>query len=213
LGAKREKKLALLALLFLVTAILVHGSSEPDPVLSKPFLTEYFEDLEGYRKERRIALNEEAIQMLSLDDYAYIDYEGPAGRVNLYIGYYYTANKAYASHSPLVCYPSQGWQIDSKPVRRALAVGPYTVNYEEIITSYSGQRELVMFWYQSHGRTSTQVYRNKIDMAINRLRERDEQHAFVRVSMPMAEHEAAERLGVDFTQSFFPLLVNFFGLK
>jgi EpsI family protein len=210
LGTKRDGKLAVLAIIFLITTIFVHGNSEPAHVLNKPSLQNYFQNIEGYNEVKKNVLNDNAVQMLKLDDYAFLDYEGPTGKVNLYIGYYYTANKAYASHSPLVCYPSQGWQIENRPVRRSMTLGPHKINYEEITTSYGGQRELVMFWYQTHGRTSTQVYRNKVDMALNRLTQNDEQHAFVRVSVPMAEHEVAERLGIDFTSAFFPRLVEFF---
>jgi len=212
LGTRKETKLIILAALFLVTTLLVHGNKEQASVHGKPLLKDYFQDIPGYEPLRTIDLKDNAIDMLKLDDYAFLDYMTRERKVNLYIGYYYTANKAYASHSPLICYPSQGWEIADKPAKRTLSVGPHTVNYELITTSYGEQKELVFYWYQTHGRTSTQVYQNKIDMAYNKLMKKNEQHAFVRISVPFADStlEEAEKSGTDFIRVFFPKFLEYF---
>jgi len=212
LGTKKETKLIILAVLFLVTTLLVQGNKEQASVHGKPLLKDYFQNIAGYEALRAIDLNDKAVDMLKLDDYAFIDYEERGRKINLYIGYYYTANKAYASHSPLICYPSQGWEISGKPAKRTLAVGAHTVNYEVIATSYGEQKELVLYWYQTHARTSTQVYRNKIDMAYNKLMKKNEQHAFVRISVPFAgsTQEEAEKAGTDFLRAFFPKFIEYF---
>ena len=149
--------------------------------------------------------------MLKLDDYVYTDYDGPNGRVNLYIGYYYTASKAYASHSPLVCYPSQGWEITREPTTHSLIVGPHSINYEEIVASLGEEKELVLFWYQSYLRTNSQIYQNKIDMGYNKLINNDEQHAFVRVSVPfkMAANKNMKKTALSFMKAFYPQFAEF----
>jgi len=213
LGTKIETKLVILAVLFLVTTILVHGrGSEPATVHGKPSLQDYFQNLAGYKASRDIALTDAATKMLKLDDYAFIDYEGRKGGINLYIGYYYTANKLSASHSPLVCYPTQGWKIDNKPERRTLVVGQYSLNYEAIVTSYSGQKELVLYWNQTYAWTSNQAYQHKINLAYNKLMKTGEQHAFVRVTVPFANssQDEAEKAGADFIRIFFPRLIEYF---
>jgi len=212
MGTKQETKLIVLIVLFLVTLLLVHGRVETTELGDKPPLNGYFQELAGYRHLRDVDLNADAVRMLDLDDYAFIDYEGEGGKINLYIGYYTTANKAYASHSPLVCYPSQGWRIEQRPQRRSLQVDGHTVSHEVITTSYGDHQELVLYWYQTYARTSTQVYRNKIDMAYSRLRYGNEQHAFVRVSVPFAGStpEEAERVAAEFIRALFPKLVLFF---
>jgi len=212
LGTEKETKLIILMGLFLVTTLLVHGNTEPAPVHDKPALKGYLQNLAGYEVLRDVDLNNNAIRMLKVDDYAFVDYAGRGGKINLFIGYYYTANKAYASHSPLICYPSQGWKIENRPVRRTLTVGQHSVNYETIITSYGEQKELVLYWYQTHALTSTQVYRNKIDMACNKLMKKNEQHAFVRVSVPLANStkDEAEKAADDFIRALFPRFIKYF---
>jgi EpsI family protein len=211
MGNKIETKLIVLSVLFLLTSAFVYWRAEPSEAKKKPALNQYFEHVNGYKTLRHIAMEDAVVQMLDLDDYTFTDYKGESGKVNLYIGYYYAADKAYASHSPMVCYPSQGWKIDEQPVKYSLAVGPNRIHYEEIITSNGPQKELVLYWYQSHLLTNTQVYKNKIDMAYNKLTKNDEQHGFVRVSVPIANstYDAAKKAATDFIQAFYPNFIEF----
>jgi EpsI family protein len=156
-------------------------------------------------------LEGEFSDMLKLDDYVFANFAGENQDVNLYIGYYYTAAKAYAAHSPLVCYPSQGWQIDTHPKRSELAVGPHKIHYEEIVTSHGDQRELVLYWYQARLFTNTRTYQNKISMGYNKLVDNDQQHGFVRVSVPFKDdpYEKVKKAATDFIQAFYPHFVTY----
>lgn len=166
--------------------------------------------LEGYKTDRTIDLAREHVTMLKLDDYIFVDYKGPMAHPNLYIGYYYTANKAYSAHSPLICYPSQGWKIDNKPHRDSLQIGSHTINYEEIITSLGERKELVIYWYQAGLQTNTQIYKNKIDMGYNKLMNNNEQHGFVRVAIPLnSTYEESKTSAIDFIKAFYPPFIQY----
>jgi len=211
LGNKIEIKLSVLSILFLFTCAFIYWPTAPTKTTKKTDIGHYLEHIDGFKTLRRIDLGDSAFQMLKLDDYAYYDYQRDLGRVNLYIGYYYTASKAYASHSPLICYPSQGWKIDKQPVLSSLEVGKHKINFEEVITSYGKQQELVLYWYQTHQYTNTQVYKNKIDMAINKIKHNDGQHGFVRVSTSLTDssYDEAKMRAVDFIQAFYPKFIAF----
>ena len=211
MGTKQETKLIVLAVLFLATALLVHAGTAATVVPNKPPLNEYFRDISGYIPLQDIDLIEEATRLLQLDDYLFTYYAGPSGPVNLYIGYYYTAGKASAAHSPLICYPSQGWKITEQPARYSREIGGFALEYEEITTTYGRQQELVLYWYQTYARTQPKAYRTKIDIAFNKLLRRGEQHAFVRVSVPYDDNrEEAQAAAMEFIRVFFPRLVEFF---
>ena len=174
-------------------------------------MQDYFADIAGYTTLRNIPLEESAFAMLDLDDYVFADYAGKDGKVNLYIGYYYSANKAYSAHSPMICYPSQGWEINQQPVRHSLNVGPHIIQYEEIITSLGTTKELVLYWYQAYQQTNIQVYKNKLDMGYNKLMHNNEQHAFVRVSVPFSDltSDKAHQSAIDFMQVFYPQFLRY----
>ncbi|CAB5115397.1 hypothetical protein D3OALGB2SA_2649 [Olavius algarvensis associated proteobacterium Delta 3] len=174
-------------------------------------MTPYFMQVDGYRVVNQANLPENAVEMLELDDFIFMNYDGPEGRVNLYIGYYYTADKAYAAHSPMVCYAAQGWKIAEKAKKHHLNVGSYEIQYEEIITSYGNQAELVLYWYQADQLTETNAYMNKLKMGYNKVTKDTAQHAFVRVAVPIGNgsYENAKKSGVDFIRAFYPNLVEF----
>ena len=212
MGTKKELKLYFLILLFLLTSIIAFRSLGTATVVHKPAMKDYFGEIPGYTTLQHIPLAESAVEMLNLDDYFYTAYLGPNGKVNLYIGYYYSANKAYAAHSPLICYPSQGWEIKKQPVAHELKVGSHVIHYEEIVTSFGTSKELVLYWYQAYKETNIQIYKNKIDIGYNKFRYNNEQHAFVRVSVPFngASREEVHQVALDFMQVFYPQFLSFF---
>jgi EpsI family protein len=204
-------KLIVVIAISLVTCFFVYGVPQSAPRSKGVTLLGYVRGVEGYAASRPIALAEGHEKMLAPDDYVFLNYSGGDRPINLYIGYYYTASKAYAAHSPLVCYPSQGWKIDTKPVGSTLEVGPHKIHYEEIVTSNQGQKELVLYWYQAGLFTNTQAYKNKIFMGYNKLINRDEQHGFVRVAVPFRgePYEAVKKTATDFVQAFYPRFVDY----
>ena len=142
-GNKIEIKLIVLSFFFLITCIFVYGFNQPSEIKAKPPLSVYFNHIDGYENLGFVNMLPNHVSMLQLDDYVFANYKGHGNKINLYIGYYYSADKAYRAHSPLVCYPAQGWKVDSKPIIATLEVGPYTINYEEIVTSLGQEKELV----------------------------------------------------------------------
>jgi len=210
LGTKKDRKLLILVCVLLSACILVYTQRRIPQVVVDTSLKQFFSQIEGFETPIIIDMSSDAVNMLNLDDYFFADYKGPFGNANLYIGYYYSANKAYAAHSPLVCYPSQGWKIDSKPKKGTLQVGSQTIEFEEITTSLDGTKELVLYWYQAGLFTNTQIYKNKIDMGYNKLMNNSEQHGFVRVAIPItADYEGAHQVATNFIEAFYPHFVRY----
>lgn len=205
-------KLTVIIGILIVTCCFVYGYSQPPAVEKKALLADYVTDVEGYNIIAPIVLTDSHEKMLKLDDYLFADYTGGDKVVNLYIGYYYTASKASAAHSPLICYPSQGWKVEAEPIRSTISAGPHTIHYEEIVTSNGNDTELVLYWYQAGLFTNTQIYRNKISMGYNKLVHQDEQHGFVRVSVPFTVGESREtvkKTATDFIAAFYPKFTDF----
>ncbi len=211
MGNTKQIKFLILIVVFFCTCIFVYGMQQPVTASQKAALMKYFQHIPGYKTIQMISLEKDALTMLKLDDYFFADYQGPSGKVNLYIGYYYSAAKAYASHSPLICYPSQGWKITSKPQTNTLQLPSSTIHYEEITTSLGTQKELVLFWYQSRLQTATQIYRNKINMGYNKLAYNDQQHCFVRVAVPYADssYAKAKNTATTFILAFYPQFTKY----
>ena len=210
MGGKMNGKLLILSVLFLLTSAFVYNQSAT-PDVDKPPIAKYFENIEGYKVIRHITMEDDVLNLLKLDDYLYTDYEGPDGKITLYIGYYYTADKASAAHSPLVCYPSQGWKIEEQLSDLTIDMSPSSIHYNEIITSLNKQKELVLYWFQASQDTNTEAFKNKTNVAYNKLTNKGEQHAFVRVSVPLgnSDQEKAKQRVTDFVKVFYPHFIRF----
>lgn len=210
MGKKIDIKLSILIILFSITSVSVYWSVGTSADIDKPMMTPYFSNIEGYRIVHKHELPQNAADMLNLDDFTYLDYSGPDGAVNLYIGYYYSAGKAYAAHSPLVCYPSQGWKIIKKAEKHYLDVASDKIEYDEIITSYGEKKELVLYWYQAGRFTTTNVYKNKFLIGYNKISNKSEQHAFLRVAAPIEDsYETTKAASIEFIKAFYPYFLKY----
>ena len=73
-------------------------------------------------------------------------------------------------------------------------------------------RQVVLYWYQSHGRIVANEYRSKIFMVYDAMRLNRSDAALVRVISPVAgaqKEEMADEHGTDFVKAIFPLLDKF----
>ena len=205
-----NKKLVVLILLFLVPCLFAFTKSDPPKVVKKQRLTEALANIDGYRVVRNSPMEENITKFLDLDDYIFTTYEKDGVQITLYIGFYYTADKVSAAHSPLVCFPGQGWTI-TEPEYGHLKVGDHQINYAQIDATLGNQKELIVYWYQSHDDTATQVYRNKLTTLYNKIVKNDQQHAFVRISVPLnsPRSEQVKQVVANFMTGFYPELIQF----
>ena len=207
---RNEKLLLIISIFLLATGIVIYSQDEPLQSKAREPLKSQFLQIAGYSTPSFIEMPDDLVKMLKLDDYVFANYHGERGSPNLYIGYYYASTKAYAAHSPMVCYPSQGWRIEQEPNIGNVQIVNHTINLEAIITSHDTTKELVLYWYQAGRHTNTKVYRNKISMGLNKIQYNKEDHGFVRVAVPILDsHAEAYKLATDFIEAFYPQLLSY----
>ena len=75
------------------------------------------------------------------------------------------------------------------------------------------EQQVVLYWYQSHGRVIANEYRSKIFMVYDAARLNRSDAALVRVTSPKLGSESgfhdAEARAVEFVKAFFPTLERF----
>ena len=149
--------------------------------------------------------------VLGVNDYVNRTYYGPGGRaISLYIGYYRSQRQGGSIHSPLNCLPGAGWN----PVKREhliIPVGVTAIEANRIVILKGMDREVVLYWYQAHGRTVASEYRAKIYTVLDAMRTGRTDAALVRIVSPAeslepAAEEAAGRRAIEFVQGLYPLL-------
>ncbi len=211
MGKPYRGKLILLLVLLGVTAV---------PALYRPpaavnahasSLASVLSNLPGWRMVRQFPLDPKVIDELKPDDYAFLSYSNGRAEVSLYIGYYNSSAKVGAAHHPLVCFSGQGWELS--PITKeklALPTGPI-LSFASMTAGRDLENIYLTYWFQAHDEAVDSPLRQKIALARKRFFDRQEDNAFVRVSLPMGERSPAEcrRLVEDFLQAFYPVFLTY----
>jgi len=159
-------------------------------------------------------LDEAVLRVLGVDDYLSRAYFGPNGAVvGLYMGFYGSQRQGDTIHSPLNCLPGAGWEPVSEgrmTITNVDGAGrDITVN--RYIVQKGLERQLVLYWYQSHGRVVASEYWSKLHLITDAIRLNRTDGSMVRVIAPIHMNAndggaAAERLAEPFVRAIFPLL-------
>jgi len=120
-------------------------------------------------------------------------------------------------HSPLNCLPGAGWQPLDKsylPVQVADANGQQSeITVNRYVIEKGLEQQVVLYWYQSHGRVIANEYRSKIFMVYDAARLNRSDAALVRVTSPKFGTDKtdrdAEARAVAFVKAMFPMLGKF----
>lgn len=170
--------------------------------------------LGGWDSHNAPPLDNEVLAVLGVDDYlSRIYYKGNQAVVGFYMGYYGSQRQGDTIHSPLNCLPGAGWE----PVSQGrLAISNVDGQGRDVIVNrYMIQkgldRQLVLYWYQSHGRVVASEYYSKAYLMHDAIRLNRTDGSMVRVIAPVDVNDvngdaAAERIAEEFVRLVFPLL-------
>jgi EpsI family protein len=159
-----------------------------------------------------------ALAVLGLNDYLTRDYIAPNRTgVNLYIGYWESQRQGDTIHSPLNCLPGAGWEplsqtIISVPDSRSPAGGSLPVN--RVVVQKGLDRDLVLYWYQSHGRIVASEYASRFHLVVDAVRLNRTDGAIVRVVSPIdgdspEAEQKAQDTGFHFISVLLPQLAPY----
>ena len=166
----------------------------------------------GYFLDHIICCCQRKWSVLRANDYLLRNYRLGNGLVaNLYIGYYATQRDGASYHSPLNCLPGAGWNPVTKGHITIPVEGDGRIEINRIVIQKGMDRQLVLYWYQSHGRVIASEYWGKIYTVLDALRTNRTDAAMVRIVCPIPGNRSqtevsAERFATHFVQLLFPIL-------
>jgi EpsI family protein len=128
--------------------------------------------------------------------------------VLLYIGYYRSQKEGAVPHSPRHCYPGSGFN----PIRNEVI--PIPVRYKEVreirpnlyVFAKGGEREIVIYWYQSRGRVVAGEYAEKFYLILDAILRNRSDGALVRASLRTTAgmEEESIRMLAAFVSDIYP---------
>jgi EpsI family protein len=204
-GQSSHFKIITLSCCFLVTGALAYWGGESLTTHKSATLNQALADVKGWKSAGPVPLDAKVVSSLELDDYFNQYLTNGKDRVTLYIGYYHTSKKVGAAHSPLVCFPGQGWLLQDF-VLRSESIEGHPVNLMHMVASTPQNKELLIFWFQAFDRTSPSEFTQKLNTLWSKFVNRRVDNAFVRVTVSMDKRTAEEayEIGLPFIKAFYP---------
>lgn len=179
-GARFWCMVALLLVATVSLRMISHGEAVPLEKSLAAFPLSF-----GAWKGRDLPMEPRILKAVGVDDYLSRLYEAPGnGPLFVYVGYYKSQRTGRLIHSPKNCLPGAGWE----PVtaRRVLLAFPNGTSapVNLYVIEKGLERQVVLYWYESHGRIIASEYWGKIYMVTDALRLNRTDAALVRVSAP-----------------------------
>lgn len=189
-------------------------ASRSEPVPPRQALALFPLQLGEWKGGANVPFEPKVMQVLRLDDFLNREYRDTGGRpMALYVGYYATQRTGETAHSPLNCLPGNGWepvkigtldlQVDQAGRARSIRISRYVVQK-------GIDRQIVLFWYQSHGRVMYNEYATKLFLMADAVRLNRTDGAIVRVVAPLnrtrPDEALAEERALSFVRTVFPHL-------
>jgi EpsI family protein len=202
---------------FVVAAGVIARAERSEDVAPAQPLSGLPMTLNEWRGRADPPLTDKELAVLAADDYLLRSYFGPGKSAGLYIGYWGSQKRGAAVHSPLNCLPGSGWEPVSRGLQSIAVTGAgaaRTVEVNRYVIRKGLDRQLVLYWYQSHGRVIASEYWGKVYLVADAVRLGRSDTAIVRVITPIPDASAAaearaEKTAVEFVQQLFPALEPF----
>jgi EpsI family protein len=208
-------RIFVLCVTLLAASAFIARASRPEITPIRESLSELPMQIGAWQGVQAGDIEERVMAVLGVDDYVNRVYYSPDQMAaGLYVGYYQSQRSGDTIHSPLNCLPGAGWNpVKNSHITIPVNEGP-ALEVNRIVILKGMEKQLVIYWYQSHGRVVASEYWGKIYTVLDALRTNRTDAALVRVICPVANMDAAaeaaaEEHAVDFVKALFPLLARF----
>ena len=211
------RRAVLLAACLLATSAYLASAAKAEPTPIRKPLSQLPFVVGTWQGRAEKEFSKEVLAVLRVDDYTTRTYVSPTGAgVGLYVGYHASQRQGASIHSPLNCLPGAGW-LPAEQGRLPLSVrsgarGPgRDILVNRVIIQKGLNRQLVLYWYQSHERVVASEYWGKVYSVVDAIRYNRTDAALVRVIAPIEGEgreaaEQAEHQATAFVLDIFPLL-------
>jgi len=127
--------------------------------------------------------------------------------VSLFIGFFKSQRSGVAPHSPKNCLPGNGWVPErSEIVRYPVPGSAEGIEVNQYIVQKGDSKNVVVYWYQSHGRIVASEYKAKFFVMADAIAKNRTDTALVKLIAPVSNDDvpAALAMAQRFVATSFP---------
>jgi EpsI family protein len=200
----------ILSIMFIAAAAFIARYSRPEIVPIREPLSGLPMRIGPWQGRQAPDMDPKIRALAGVDDYVdRVYYNSGTPPVSLYVGYYQTQREGDTIHSPMNCLPGAGWNPIDKRYVSISVDDNRNIEINRILIMKGADKQLVLYWYQSHGRVVASEYRGKIYTVLDALRTNRTDAALVRIISPVQNEMAAETNAIAFVKLLFPILTRF----
>jgi EpsI family protein len=210
----RSLRFGIAAALMLATAIVLQAHSRSEYFPPREPIGTLPSHIDGWTGTDE-TLDQQTLEILGPGEFLVRDYENATASqpwINLYIAYFPTQKAGDTIHSPNHCLPGAGWVPTSREIVRIARPDGSTFPANRYVVSKGAERQLVLYWFQAHGRAVASEYWAKYFLVVDSVRMNRSDGALVRLMTPMVEGEstkAAQARVMGLGSKFLPLLSKY----
>lgn len=196
------------------TALLLHARRLKETVPDPPQLASFPSQI-GPWSGRDMTIDPEILKILGPGDFLsrlYVDRAAPAPYIDFFIAYFASQQTGDTIHSPKNCLPGSGWLPMESGVLQVTSPGRPPVWANRYIIAQGDNRDLVLYWYQAHGRTTASEYWARLYLVADAIRMNRTDGALVRIITPITAKDTAETAqerAVGFARQIIPNLDSY----
>jgi exosortase D (VPLPA-CTERM-specific) len=176
--------------LLLVAGISLHTLSRiQQSIAPETHLALFPHQLDAWRAQPA-PIDSEVARKLQFSDHLMLNFNHPdhIEPINLYVAFYANQRNGESPHSPRVCIPGGGWEIET--FERITLKG---IPMNRTVIVREGQKLLVYYWFAERGTLIANEYYKKWLLLQDFVRTGRSDGALIRVSMPVVDAEHMER--------------------
>lgn len=164
---------------------------------------------------QEFSLDQQTLDILGQGEFLLRDYEDasqPQPNIGLFIAYFPSQKAGDTIHSPNHCLPGAGWVPTLRQEVRISRPDGSSFPVNRYVVSKEGNRQLVLYWFQAHGRAVASEYWAKYYLVADSIRLNRSDGALIRLMSPMYRGEspdAAQARVMKIGSQLLPLLDNY----
>ncbi len=213
LASSWSSRFVITAVLMLATAVGLQAHPQEEALPPRQPLSSLPTQFENWTGTD-VVLDQQTLDILGPGEFLLRDYEDTTQRqpwIGLFIAYFPTQKMGDTIHSPSHCLPGAGWVPTEREVVTLTKPDGSFFPVNRYVVSKAGERELVLYWFQAHGREVASEYSAKYYLITDSIRLHRSDGALVRLMTPMFKGESADAAQARMMQlgnQVIPLLDN-----
>ncbi|HXJ95352.1 MAG TPA: EpsI family protein [Terriglobia bacterium] len=213
-GAQTGLRFVLAAALIAATAIYLQGHGKYEtPAPPHKDVTDFPAVVGDWQGGEPLPFDADTLRILGPGHFLERRYERPGTPlVDLLLEYFPSQRTGDTMHSPKHCLPGAGWEPTQSSVAQLTDPDGRSVGVNFYVIARGEQKQIVLYWYQAHGRVVASEYWAKFYLVWDAIRLNRTDGSMIRVITAVEPGETVENArgrAVGFAEEVMPMLGSY----